>query len=75
MNVVHVVLEVLDDAALIGTEDPRTGLAVEQCADRMVMCLKDRLEVEREAVPEGELARLRAGQQAASLGSPLCARE
>jgi len=39
--------------------------------DGGIMGLQDRLKVERQAVPERELAARRAGQNAPSLGGPL----
>lgn len=65
LQVVHVALEVLDDAGVVGREEPLARVGPGEGADGRVVGLEDRFKVEGEAVPEGELAAGRAGQDAA----------
>ena len=70
-QVVHVRLEVLDDAALIGRGEVGAGMGEGHCADGAVVCLEDGFKVEGEAVPECKLSAGRACKHPATLGCPL----
>lgn len=55
-QVVHIRLEVLHDPRLVCTRQIRAGVRERDRADGGVVCLQDRLEVEGESIPEGELS-------------------
>lgn len=74
-QIIHVRLEVLDDAALVRRGKVRARVRELHRAHGAVVRLQDRLEVEGQAVPERELAGLRAGQDAPCFGRPLRAVE
>ena len=71
VQVVHVRLEILDDAALVCRREVGARMRKLEGADGGIVGLQDGLKVERQAVPEGELAARRAGQNTPSLGRPL----
>ena len=70
-QVVHVGLEVLDDAGLVRRRDVGAGVVEGERADGGVVRLENGLKVEREAVPRCELPARRARQYAATLRCPL----
>ena len=59
-QVVHVRLEVLDDTTLVSGRKERSRMGKLHCSDGRVMSLQDGLEVERQAIPQRELAARRA---------------
>ena len=70
-QVVHVGLEVLDDAALVCRREECTRMRELHCPDCRVVCLKDSLAVESQPVPSREFATRRVGQNAPCFWSPL----
>ena len=70
-QVVHVGLKVLDDAALVCGRQIRAGVRELHRADRVVVRLQDGLEVERQPVPERELAARGSCQNPSPLRRPL----
>lgn len=71
VQVVHVRLKVLDDAALVCRREVGTRVCKLEGTDGGIMGLQDGLKVEGQTVPQRELAARRAGQNAPSLGCPL----
>jgi len=71
LHVVHVGLPVLDVALVVAGHHPLLVAAPYHRSDGAVVRLEDRLEVERKAVPKGELATRRACYQSATVGCPL----
>ena len=69
-DVVHVGLPVLDVAAVVAGDHPLVVVRPHHRPHRRVVRLQDGLEVEGEAVPEGELAARRARDESATLGGP-----
>jgi hypothetical protein len=53
-EVVHVGLEILDDARLASRRDVGTSVVKGECADGRIMCLEDGYKVERQPVPGRE---------------------
>jgi hypothetical protein len=54
-QVVHVGLKVLDDAVLVCRRKVCSRMCERNCANGGIVGLEDRLEVESQSVPEGEL--------------------
>lgn len=71
IQVVHVRLKVLDDAALVCRCEVGTRMGKLEGTNGGIVGLQDRLKVKRQTVPERELAARRAGQYASPLGRPL----
>ena len=71
IQVVHVRLKVLDSATLVCRCEVGTRVRELESTDRGIMRLQDGLEVERQTVPERELAARRTGQDTPPLGRPL----
>ena len=70
-QVVHVGLEVLDDARLVRRRDVGARVIEGERADGGVVRLENRFKVEREAVPRCELPARGARQYATTLRCPL----
>ena len=73
-EIVHVGLEILDDAALVRRGEVGAGMGEGEGADGGIVRLEDGLEVEREAVPEGELAAGGPCKHTSALWCPLAFR-
>ena len=71
LDVVEVGLPILDDARLVGRQQPVVRRRVFDGADGGLVRLHDGLEVEAHAVPQRELAARGAREQPAALGRPL----
>lgn len=69
-QVIHIRLEILNDPRLIRACEVRSRAGERQSTDGAVVCLEDRLEVEREAVPQSEFARGAPRQHAPGLWCP-----
>ena len=70
LDVVEVCLPVLDDAVLVGGNQPFVVVRVGSGAKSAVVCLHDRLEVEAGTVPQRELATGAAGEKTSTFGRP-----
>lgn len=70
-QIVHIRLEILDDAGLVGRGEVGPGVCELHGTDGGVVRLKDGLEVEGETVPEGEFTGGGAGEDASGFGGPL----
>lgn len=70
-QVVHVGLKVLDRARLVCGREVRARVGERQCTDGGIVCLKNRLEVECQAVPERKLATGRSSKHPPAFGRPL----
>jgi hypothetical protein len=70
-QVVHVRLKIFDDPRVVRTRQVRPGMREPHRPDGRVMRLQNCLEIEGEAVPEGELARVGTSKDAAAFGRPL----
>ena len=71
-QVVHVGLKVLDDAALVCGRQICARVRELHRANRIVVRLQDGLEVERQAIPEGELSACGASEDSSTFWCPLC---
>lgn len=74
-HVVHVALPVLHVARVIASHHPGIVSTPDHRANSGVVCLQNRLEVERQTVPQGELATAGSGYQSSTLGCPQDAEE
>lgn len=70
-QIVHIRLEILDDAGLVCRGEVGPGVCELHGADGGVVRLEDGFEVKGEAVPEGEFTGGGAGEDASGFGGPL----
>jgi hypothetical protein len=74
-EIVHVGLEIFDDAVFVCRGEIGAGVGEGECADGGVVCLEDGFEVKCEAVPESEFAACGSGEDSSAFWCPLWSRQ